>query len=283
MKKLIVNADDFGLSSGTNRAIIDLYNEGIVTNTTILVNHKAFNEAISLYKKNTGLGLGLHINLLDGHCVANPNKLGSLVNNNGEFLQSPYLLYLRLISGSISKSEVEYELRMQIEKLLSENVAILNLDGHQHIHFFPVIYDVVLSLMNKYGIKRIRFPHDNIIVNEKASPQRTFVCTALKYYSLTRQKKLIQSNILFPKYFCGVRKVGNINKTYLLKFCEKLPDGITELMCHPAYLSDDLRVLKYHWVNNHNFKEETIALMDADVKQKLKKMDIQLINYGNLI
>src|ERR1700689_1910411 len=89
VRRLIVNADDFGLSSSVNEAVVRAHREGILTSASLMVNEPGFDEAVKLAKETQKLGVGLHLTLLLGHSALPPEKIPGLVNSRGEFSNSP--------------------------------------------------------------------------------------------------------------------------------------------------------------------------------------------------
>src|ERR1035437_8082645 len=87
--RLIVNADDFGLSHSANEAVIRAHRDGILTSASLMVNEPGFDEAVALAKQNPKLGVGLHLSLLCAHSALPPEKIPGLVNARGEFSNHP--------------------------------------------------------------------------------------------------------------------------------------------------------------------------------------------------
>src|SRR5215472_15331036 len=129
MKRLIVNADDFGLSQGINDAIMLGHRQGIITSTTLMANGGAFAAAVEMARAASSLGVGVHLNLTEGTPVSDPSYIPSLVDAQGLFAHTAAQLGRRSLVGSLSLLEVERELRAQIEKVLAAGVAVTHLDG----------------------------------------------------------------------------------------------------------------------------------------------------------
>lgn len=179
MKKLIVNADDFGYRSQINSAIIYAYKNGIVRSTSMLVNRDAFDEAVVLAKENPGLGIGLHIDLdkyFDiEHGVGN---VRGWLNNNVP-----------------AQQVIKDEIKQQIEKLLSAGIQIDHFDSHHHTHLFPNVLPVVVELCKEYNVNKIRFFN--------------------KFGEYEQLKQLlISNNIIFPEHFIEGWYYGNVDEDY---------------------------------------------------------------------
>ena len=114
LKYLIVNADDYGLDEDINRGIILAYSKGIVTSTTILANGEAFFPGVHALKENPGLGVGIHLTLVNGKSISPPNEIPSLIKGDGEFFRSYQEFLLRFLTGKIKLKEIRHEWENQI-------------------------------------------------------------------------------------------------------------------------------------------------------------------------
>ena len=161
MKKLIVNADDFGLHSLINQGIIKGHREGFITSTSIMPSADAYEEAVALAQANPKLGIGIHLTLVGGVKPLLPkDKVASLVDLEGRFLPNYVAFAKRLYTGGIKSSELEAELRAQIERALGSGLNITHIDSHQHTHVLPGMNGLVRMLCNEYNIKRERIPKE---------------------------------------------------------------------------------------------------------------------------
>src|SRR5438067_13941566 len=133
MKSLIVNADDFGLTSGVNRAVIEGHCHGIITSATVMTNMPGFDEAARLAREHPSLGVGLHFNITQGQPLAPASQVRSLTNARGEFLK-PRAIAWRSLAGELRAAEIIIELRAQIERALAAGLRLTHIDSHQHAH-----------------------------------------------------------------------------------------------------------------------------------------------------
>ena len=145
MKHLIINADDFGVTAGVNRAVIECYDAGVLTSTTLLANGAAYDEAVELAHRTPGLGVGAHLNLTAGRPLLPADTVPTLVDETGRFHTRGRLMR-RAAFGRVKPTEVAQELRAQIERLHDSGITITHLDSHQHVHSIPGIFPVVQTL-----------------------------------------------------------------------------------------------------------------------------------------
>ncbi len=157
MKRLIVNADDFGMAESVNDGIIKGHQHGIITSASFMAGAKAAEHAAILARDNPSLGVGVHLCLTLVRPVADPAKIPSLAPR-GLLPGGPFPLMSRLLFGSIKIDEVEIELRAQIERTLALGIKPDHIDGHQHVHMMKRVFDVVMKLAEEYAIPAMRYP-----------------------------------------------------------------------------------------------------------------------------
>src|SRR5260370_31131196 len=163
MKRLIVNADDFGWSEGVNRGIAEAYRSGIVTSATVLANGEAFDGAVRLARQERRLGVGVQLNLSDGAPLLPRWEVPSLVNEQGQFSGGPMKLVARMLAGKLRAAEVEAEWHAQIAKVKKAGIQPTHLDGHKHVHMLPALFPIALRLAKRHGIAAVRVSVEHFI------------------------------------------------------------------------------------------------------------------------
>lgn len=285
MKKLIVNADDFGLSSSVNRGIIECFQKGIVTSTTLMPNMPGFDNAVFLAKQNPDLGMGCHLNIFRGKPILPACEIPSLVNKNGLFFASSELVK-RIYWRQIKASEVRREFSAQIKKIQGAGIEISHLDSEKHFHCFPIISPIVAELARDFGILKVRLPREKWNLKKTAqifSPQlykMRYLASRSRFLVYTYRK----SGIKFVDNFYGILYSGKLDQDLFLRFLEIIPDGISELMVHPAYLDQELEQLSRE-LNIYLLKsreQELRVLTSSEIIQKVKELNIQLVSYRDL-
>ena len=161
MGALIVNADDFGLTSGVNRAIKELHTAGLVTSTSLIARAGATEEAIDLAVRTPTLGVGCHVVLVDGEPVLPPKRIPTLVDpKTGQFPNSLATFLHRLFRGRISRVEMEAEMSAQIAFLQQRGVHLTHVDTHKHTHVFSAVLRPLLRVARAAGIRAVRNPFE---------------------------------------------------------------------------------------------------------------------------
>ena len=160
MRQLIVNADDFGLTEQVSRGILDAHREGIVTSTTLMANGGAFGTAVSMGRREYGLGIGVHLNLTEGLPVSSASNIPTVVDRQGRLHLSPRRLLQGIMTRQVNLAEVEIELWRQILKVLGAGILPTHLDGHKHVHVLPGVSGIVIRLAQEFSIPSIRCPSE---------------------------------------------------------------------------------------------------------------------------
>src|SRR6185503_1117674 len=160
--KLIVNADDFGISEAVNRGIVEAHDHGIVTSTSVMATGPAFEHALELARLRPSLAVGVHLVLTEQRPLSGAAATASLVRSDGTFEPHLKQLLAKRLRGLVSMQEVRRELDAQIRRVRSAGIAINHLDGHQHVHVLPGVAQVVAELAEAHGIPAVRYPAERL-------------------------------------------------------------------------------------------------------------------------
>jgi chitin disaccharide deacetylase len=273
----IVNADDFGIDAGTNRGIIEAHCRGIVTSVSLMPTGDAFEEAIALAHQYVDLAVGVHLTLVEGRPVLPVEKIPSLVTADGGFIKTPWGFLKRWAIGQIQLGEVKKELEAQVAKVAGQGIRIDKLDSHMHLHLLPGIFQTVVAVGKTHQIKAIRLPREEL-------RWRGFGCIAgsakqVVLGCLARlQARCVRSADLFcPDYLCGLAESGQMTEEALLRTLSSLRPGVTEIMVHPGY--HDGQMEGWPLSRRYRRQNELIALTSTQVKELLKRRQIELVSY----
>lgn len=255
MKKLIVNADDFGFTHDVNAGIIQAHREGILTATTLMANGDAYEDAVRLASENPSLDVGCHLVLVQGKSLVTgrplPEKPGQL-----------------LMGLSRREIDVEGELRAQIRKILASGVRPTHLDSHKHTHIVPTVFRAVVRLAHEFGIPYVRLPLDATV------PCGGPVCHLLgRFY----RRFTGRFGVRTTDYFVGFRLTGSLTEDTLAPALGSLREGTTEFMCHPGYLGGELRVAATRLKESR--VRELEALTSPRIRQLIEEQGITLAGY----
>lgn len=282
MKQLIVNADDFGLHPLINAGIIKGHQEGFITSTSLMPSAPCWQEAVRLAKENPRLGIGVHLTLVGGvPSVLPKEKVSSLLDDDGLFLPDYVAFAKRYYGGAVKRSELEAELRAQLERALSCGVNITHIDSHQHTHVLPGINSLVLKLSNEYNIIRVRIPKEGYLFTGgyQTGVGRLIGRSGLSFCADMVALRADSLGLRHPQHFYGMLAGGHLNAQLIANILRQLPEGVSEIMTHPGLDSAALGKAfswQYHW------REELDAYLDAGNKALLKELGIEPVSFAAL-
>lgn len=290
MKNLIVNADDLGWTSGVNRGIEEGHRRGLITSASLLANGRAFAEGILVAKNNPELGVGVHLNLSDGPPAAPPSSVKGLLNRKGELEGGPETLLLRMATGGLRREEVEREWDAQIQKILDEGIQPTHLDGHKHVHMLPGLFEAALRLAKKHGIVAIRVSHEDsklraVLSSGKEQKNSVVIkqgvqARGLKLLAHDAKELAHRAGVATTDYFCGIAQTGVLMREGVERLLEILPEGSTELMCHPGYADEELRKSRTRLQQSR--QTELDILTDPSIRKLVATRAIRLINFKDM-
>ena len=274
MKRLIVSADDFGLTEGINNGIIKSFKEGIVTGASLMANMPSFEHAVDLARRNPDLAVGIHLNLFKGRPLQAISKVPSLADAEGIFYTLPEFIK-RLLLRKIIIDELESELRSQIERIFAAGLKASHLDSHRHFHIYPPILRVIIKLAKEYEINKIRCPLGISIFTPSA---KELVLTSLSWKARSILKK---NNIKHNQSFFDLVKIENSKEPSVAfaRFCEGLGQGVTELDCHPGFVTGELDGVE---ATIHDRGKQIRILTDPGILKLLQKYKVKLITYDDI-
>jgi len=242
--QLIVNADDFGLTSGVNRAIDELHRSGVVTSASLMARAGATDEAIELARFTPTLGVGCHIVLVDGEHVLPPDQIPTIVDSRTGCLPSSLSTFLaRLFAGRIRAEEIEAEAGAQIDFLQQRGVRLTHIDTHKHTHVFPAVLRPVLRAARRRGIRAIRNPFEpqwSSRATHRAPWMRLAQVGALRWLEPVCHRILDGEGFVTTDGTIAVAGTGMLDTSNLRSLLQNLPAGTWELVTHPGYNDADL-------------------------------------------
>lgn len=249
LKKLIINADDFGLTDGCNYGIIYAMKLGVVTSTSIMINMPKASDAIKLAKDNGIEGIGLHLTLTCGEPVSPKEEVPSLINKRGYFYKRRAELF-----PVMNLNEAEKELRNQILEFKKYDIKLSHLDSHHHIHMYDGVREIVANLAKEYNLP-------------------------LRQPNLETKELLIELGVQTTDSFSMgfYDEKANINE--LIDIIDQIPDGSIEIMTHPAIV--DRELYDYSSYNKQRL-DELKVLTSKELKDWIEANNIKLITYGDL-
>lgn len=283
MRRLIINADDFGLTSGVNRAIVEAHTRGIVTSATLMASGAAFANAVQIAPST--LSVGCHVLLMDGQPIMNPREVPTLTNTlNGQLEREMTSFIARALSGRIAASEIEAEATAQIRKLQSAGVPVSHIDTHKHTHIFPQVLRPLLAAAKACGVRAIRNPYGKIawpvIASRPRLWKRYWQTRVLNVFAEKFRRAVREAGMVTPDGSLGIVVTGALDESVFQLVLESIPEGTWELVCHPGYSDADLDKVRtrLRWSR----ETELRLLTSAEARQILADHEVRLISYREL-
>lgn len=290
MPHIIVNADDFGLTLGVNRAIAELSAAGALTSATLMANGAEFDDAIDRALANPSLGIGCHVVLVDGTPVSAPSQVPSLLadplptldNRTGDaFRPAPGAFLRDLYLGKIPSAHIEQEAIAQIRKIQRAGVRVTHIDTHKHLHSFPAVLRPLLRAAKACDVHAIRNPYEpdwSLRVESGASWMRKLEVKAVRTRRGVFLREVKRSGLRTTNGAVGVLATGTMNAKLLRLLLKDMPEGMWEIVCHPGYDDDDLRKARTRLTASR--EKERAALMKVLPTQGHPHP--MLVNFGEL-
>ena len=270
-RRLIVNADDFGLSQFVNEAVIRAHRDGILTSASLMVNEPGCDEAVKFAKESPELGVGLHLTLLMGHSALPPEQISGLVNSRGEFSNSPVGVGMNYFFKRSLRKQLRAEIHAQFKKFHATGLPLDHVNGHLHLHLHPTIFKILMEDAEKLGIRHLRLTRDCLARSRRMTDGRWFYrlshAAIYAWLSSRAGEPLRQRGIRHAQITFGLLQNARVDEEYILRLLPELPPGDSELYSHPSL---------------DEFNHELDALVSPRVKELVKKLGIELIRYQDL-
>ncbi|WP_213806423.1 ChbG/HpnK family deacetylase [Granulicella sp. dw_53] len=284
--RLILNADDFGLTPGVNRAIAELHQAGVLTSATLMATGPAFDDAVAIAHANPTLGVGCHITLVDGTPVAHPQSIPTLIGSDGKTLRPSLIDFTQaLLRGDIHEDDIEREALAQLQKLQRAGIDVTHLDTHKHTHLFSAVARPLLHLAQRASIGAIRNPFEPSFTRALGHGG---LLRRLQIYALNSQQarfmripQIVHNHVLTTDGTLGISATGHLNANTLAETLAALPsEGLFEFCCHPGYNDPDLDAITTRLRGTRDVERE--ALLKVLPQRILQPGAPELIHYGDL-
>jgi predicted glycoside hydrolase/deacetylase ChbG (UPF0249 family) len=263
VRKLVVNADDFGFTRDVNQGVVQAHRQGILTAATLMATGAAFNDAVRLAQENPALDIGVHLVL-----VGEP--------------PFPATVTQLIRAVALGRIRIYDELNAQIRHILDAGLKPTHLDTHKHMHLFPPVLDAVAQLSEEYRIPWVRRPFDLPLA--PAGPSVTWAKrVASRSLGIVRRRfarVLATHGCRSTDHFAGFQITGRYAAVDLARLIRALPEGSTEFMCHPGICGDELRGARTRLKESR--EQELRALTSPEVRAALTDAGVELVSYREL-
>jgi hopanoid biosynthesis associated protein HpnK len=279
LKRLIVNADDFGLSPEVNAGIMRAYRDGILRSASLMVAEPAARAAAELARDNPGLDVGLHAVVCRGRSMLDASRLGAAVGASGEFIDSPVGAGMRYFFDRSMRTAMTDELRAQVERHL-ELVGYLNhIDGHLNFHVHPLFADILVDLAVEYKVPCIRLPRERVTTTLRLRQDNAArkLIESMIFRTLSRRTRRLMAarGLSSTDALFGLHQSGHLSEDYVVGVIDRIRDGTTELYFHPAA---DIGGIP----PSPEAQLEVAILTSPRVRDAIERNGIELITFADL-
>ncbi|MFZ0296867.1 MAG: ChbG/HpnK family deacetylase [Candidatus Sulfotelmatobacter sp.] len=291
MRRLIVNADDFGFTAGINRAIVEAHTRGIVTSTTLMANGRAFDDAVRSATTVPSLSVGCHVVLIDGAPVLDAEQLPSITtsdSNGPHFRDELKFFAARALAGRLNPREIEMEVCAQIRRIQSAGVNVSHVDTHKHTHLFPAVLRPLLRAAGACGVRAIRNPFgpskplkSSALLARPGLWTRYAEVKILRTLAAKFREAARREGFLTPDGTLGVVVTGALDEKLFRGIAAIIPEGTWEFVCHPGYNDADLTSASTRL--RHSRETELRVLTMPEARQLLLDERIALISYRDFL
>jgi chitin disaccharide deacetylase len=268
VKRLIVNADDFGVASEVNEAVERAHRDGVLRAASLMVGAPAAEDAVERARRLPSLAVGLHVVLVNGRPVLPAERVPDLIDSNGAFLTDLVRAGFRFFFRPGIRAQLSAEIRAQFDRFAQTGLALDHADAQSHLHVHPTIFRLILQIGRAYGLRAVRIPREPFGGTRSIGP----------WLALMRVRAR-SAGIVCNDYAFGVKEAGALTEERVLQILRRLPEGVTELFFHPAtapFSGADRGTERFQWT------AELAALTSPRVREAIALNGIESITYGEL-
>jgi hopanoid biosynthesis associated protein HpnK len=278
-----VTGDDFGLSVGVNEAIEEAHARGILTSASLMVGSPAAEDAVARARRNPSLRVGLHVVVVRGAPVLLRNRIDRIVDADGMLRRDMVRASFRWALDGRARAQLRDEIEAQFEAYRATGLPLDHVDAHNHLHVHPIVFDMLLDIGPRYGMRALRIPHEPARASWQAGGDRFFARAVWPLFLApwmhrmrrrARRAGMITNDLIF-----GMRDSGHVTGDRIYGYLRAMPHGVAEIYSHPAAASEggDPSAASYDHAG------ELAALLDPGLRRAVEAADVSLVAYGDLV
>ncbi len=289
-RRLIINADDLGLTRGINLAVSECADAGMLRSATLMPNGPAFDDAVKMLGRREGFGTGIHFVLTGSKPVAPAEKLHGLLGPGGLLPSGPVGLLKKIEAHKSLRHAVRQELFAQAEKVFDSGISPTHFDSHKHVHIIPAVLDVMVEIADRFSVKWVREPFEPngswrfLLDLQKGLGAKGVKQLARAWASLLARplfrSRVRRAGIKTPAGVYGISFTGLMNEHILRRLCGMLKPGVSELMTHPGIVDDELLGLKSRLIDSR--AREKDLLVSTEIKGFFEENNIRFSHFGEV-
>jgi chitin disaccharide deacetylase len=272
VKRLVVTADDFGLSPEVNEAVCRAHRDGILTCASLMAGAPAAREAIAL-ARTEAVPVGVHLTLVSGRPVLPPERIPDLVDRHGRFRPGLVRPGARLFLSPRARRQASAECEAQVRAVLDAGLDVDHLNGHQHFHLHPAVLDIAVGIARRHRIPAVRLPWQPGPPPVALAP----VFAIMAPWTAWARRRLRRAGITTSDALFGLWETGAMTEAEWLRIVPRLSDGLTEVYCHPATAS---RGVLQAEMPRYRHADELAALLSPAVRGALERAGVQRVTFS---
>jgi hopanoid biosynthesis associated protein HpnK len=276
MRKLIITADDFGLTRGVNEAIEQAHLAGILSTASLMVAGEAADDAIACARRLLNLRVGLHLVLVDGHSVLPHRAIPSLVDMTGRFREGQVQLGLKYFFSWKARRQLAAEIRAQFDAFQQTGLVLDHVNAHKHMHLHPTVARLLIRIGRDYGLRCVRVPAEPPALLKAIGCRASTGDRLLYLWSRVLRRQARIAGLFVNDYVFGIVLSGHMTSMHVSRALSYLPDGLTEMYFHPATRRDDVLDRS---MASYEHEAEAAALVDPQIQKAIVKADFRLTNW----
>ncbi|WP_428396225.1 hopanoid biosynthesis-associated protein HpnK [Lichenicoccus sp.] len=277
MRRVIISADDFGLSETINEAVEQAHTKGLLTTASLMVGGAAAADAVARARRLPNLRVGLHLVVIEGPAILSHAQIPALVGEDGQFPSDQAAFGFRAAFRADVRAQLQREIAAQFAAFAATGLALDHANAHKHMHLHPVVGRLLIAAGLRHGLRAIRIP------SEPAAPlaavdgtRGTLAAAALRRWTLVLRAQARQAGLRTNASCFGLAWSGAMTSTRVRALATHLPPGLSEIYFHPATTRDDLLTRLMPDYHHHS---ELAALCDPEFRQALKRSDTALATW----
>ncbi len=278
-RRLIVTADDFGLSREVNEAVERAAREGILTCASLMVGEAAAADAIERARRLPGLRVGLHVVVADGFPVLSPARIPALCDDAGRLDGRLVRAGFRFFFNRRATRQLEAEIHAQFAAFAQSGLVLDHVNAHKHMHLHPTVLTLILKIGREYGMRAVRLPYEppSAALSAAQMRQRRRAAAVTGLWTAVMRWRLDRARVLHNDTVLGLVQSGVLDEAAVIALLRRLPEGVTELYCHPAIAADD--AARRRGDRPH---DELNALLSPQVAQALRAQGVARMTFSDL-
>ena len=267
-KRLIVTADDFGLSEAVNEAVERAHRDGVLNAASLMVAAPAAADAVRRARAMPSLAVGLHVVVVEGPAVLPPPAIPDLVDAEGWFPSDQFRLGLRYFALPRVRRQLAEEIRAQFAAFAATGLRLDHANAHKHMHLHPTVGRLVMEAGRAHGLRAIRVPAEPL-APASGLPER-----ALLAWTRLLRRHARRAGLAVNDHCFGLRWSGAMTAERLLSLIDTLPDGVSEIYLHPAARRDERLAAV---MPDYAHEQELAALLDPRVQTALRRHAVEVL------